>query len=111
MWGGQVSPIRRERLRMAKRTEIAASVGQKILFSGWGVVRRLCTSAGDKPLAGAGAAANINNGATIVTKTHAKIGTITNLSIIGVEGPARLARSNSKECIEALDILLASAPP
>jgi len=121
MWGGQVSPIRRGRFRAAKRTEIAASIGQTILFSGRGVVRRICASTGDKLLTMSGAVANvsavnillaisgvaakINNGDTIVTKTHAKIGTITHLSIIGVERLARLARANSKECIGALDIL------
>ena len=42
------------------------------------------------------------NGPTIVAKTHAKIGMTAHLSSIGVEN---LARLNSKECIEALDIL------
>ena len=43
-----------------------------------------------------------NKGDTIKAKTHAEIGTIAHLSIIGVED---LGRPNSKECIEALDIL------
>jgi hypothetical protein len=40
----------------------------------------------------------MNKGDTIRAKTHAEIGTIVYLSIIGVEGVGRL---NSKECIEA----------
>jgi hypothetical protein len=35
MWGGQAKLAKRERFRTAKRTEIAARAGQKILFSGW----------------------------------------------------------------------------
>src|ERR1700730_18316848 len=49
-----------------------------------------------------GPAADWVNGPTIVAKTHAKIGMTAHLSRIGVE---HLARPNSKECIEALDIL------
>jgi hypothetical protein len=44
----------------------------------------------------------INNGATIKAKTHAEIGTIAHLSIIGVEN---LGRFNLEKCIEAFDIL------
>jgi hypothetical protein len=40
----------------------------------------------------------MNKGETIRAKTHAEIGTIVHLSIIGVEGAGRL---NPKECIEA----------
>ena len=40
----------------------------------------------------------MNKGDTIRAKTHAEIGTIVHLSIIGVEGAGRL---NPKECIEA----------
>jgi hypothetical protein len=107
MWGGQV---RRERFCTAKTTEIAASAGQKILFSGRGVVSRFWTSAADKPLVAAPALENAHNGPTIVVKTHAKIGPITHLSMIRVEGP----EGPALPCVpilgdaKAFDILLAS---
>ena len=46
--------------------------------------------------------AKVINGPTIAAQAHTKIGMISHLSIIGVED---LARPNSKEYIEALDIL------
>jgi hypothetical protein len=69
IWGGKV---RRERFCTAKPTEIAAMMGQKILFSGRDSI--------------SGEVKEINNkGDTIKAKTHAEIGTIAHLSIIGVE--------------------------
>src|ERR1700730_12901127 len=91
MWGGKESLLRRERVRTAKMMEIVANAGQTILFSGR-FSMRLC-SVSLTP------AARTSNGDTTVAKTHAEIGTITHLSIIGVED---LARPNSKECTEAL---------
>jgi hypothetical protein len=67
MWGGQASPTRRERFRTAKITEITASAGQKILFSGWGVVRSLCMSARDEIWGLVTAVAKFNSGDIIVT--------------------------------------------
>jgi hypothetical protein len=95
MWGGKASLPKRERFRTAKTTEIAAMVGQKILFSGRG--SNILCSVSAEP-----AVTKSNNGYTIKAKTHAKIGTIAHLSIIGVED---LPRPNSKECFEALGIL------
>src|SRR3954454_1366121 len=83
MWGGKVT---RKRFRAAKRTEIAATAGQKIL----GRMSLCIMSARGK--------AKMNKGDTIRAKAHAEIGTIVHLSIIGVEDAGRL---NSKECIEA----------
>ena len=83
MWGGKVT---RERFCAVKRTEIAAAAGQKIL----GRMSLCITSARGK--------AKRNKGDTIRAKTHAEIGTIVYLSIIGVEDAGRL---NPKECIEA----------
>jgi hypothetical protein len=77
MLGGQV---RRERFCTANTTEIAAMAGQKILVSGRAA-----------SVWGSGELRKINNGDTIKAKTHAEIGTIANLSIIGVE---KLGRSN-----------------
>jgi hypothetical protein len=54
--------------------EIAAMAGQKILFSG----RASRTSVGEE-------VKRINKGDTIKAKTHAEIGTIAHLSIIGLE--------------------------
>jgi hypothetical protein len=77
MWGGQASLPKRERFRKANATEIAAMVGQKILFS-----RRapplsiVCWSDGS---------AKLNNGNTITANAHAKIGMIAHISIIGAE--------------------------
>ena len=73
MWGGKV---RRERFRTAKTTEIAAMAGQKILGSGRGSIM-LCSV---RP-----PVTKIINGITIKAKTHAEIGTIAHLSIIGAE--------------------------
>jgi hypothetical protein len=95
MWGGKVSLPRRERFCAANTTEIAAMAGQKILFSGRGSIT-LCT------VWTLGTVTKINNGAAIKAKTHAEIGMIAHLSIVGVEA---LGRPNSQECIEALDIL------
>jgi len=75
MWGGIV---RRERFRTAKTTEIAAMAGQKILGSGRGSIM-LCSVWAGSPVT-----KNIN-GITIKAKTHAEIGTIAHLSIIGAE--------------------------
>ena len=52
--------------------------GQKILVSGRAA-----------SVWGSGELRKINNGATIKAKTHAEIGTIANLSIIGVENLGR----------------------
>ena len=65
--------------------------GQKILVSGRASITWT-----------AGILRKINNGATIKAKTHAEIGTIAHLSIIGVEN---LGRFNLEKCIEAFDIL------
>jgi hypothetical protein len=100
MWGGKV---RRDQFRKAKTTAIAASTGQKILFSQRGAMVACSLAAADKPVAGA-AVRNINSGDTITEKAHAEIGMIT--------GAKDLARPNSEECVGALDILaldLASA--
>jgi hypothetical protein len=86
---------------MAKATEIAAMAGQKILFSGRGSA--ICSE-----LALSGPSTKPINGDTIKAKTHAEIETIAHLSIIEVED---LARFNSKECIEALDILAGTWRP
>src|SRR5580693_1214635 len=51
MWGGKVSLTRRERFCAARTTEIATSAGQKILFSGRGVIK-LCRL--DMPAVGLG---------------------------------------------------------
>jgi hypothetical protein len=84
MWGGKVT---RKRFRAAKTTEIAAIAGQKILGA-------MALSSMSVP----GEDIKMNKGDTIRAKTHAEIGTIVHLSIIGAEGTGRL---NSKECIEA----------
>ena len=95
--GRQSKSIRRERFRMAKMTEIAASVGQKILFS-----RRGAMIAARFPSTASGATARrsaigpvvakINNGDTMAAKTHAAIG-----AIVGAKSLA--------ECVEAFGIL------
>ena len=101
MWGGKVT---RKRFRAAKRTEIAVIAGQKILGA-----MALCS--GSPP----GEAIEIVRGETMRAKTHAEIGTTAHLSIIGDEVTDRdncaavkigvVARPNSKEYIEPLDIL------
>jgi hypothetical protein len=75
IWGGKVT---RERFCTAKTTEIAARAGQKILFSGRDSMT-LCSV-----LIG-GEVKKINKGDTIKAKTHAEIGRIVHLSIIGVD--------------------------
>ena len=95
MWGGKVSLPRRERFRTAKTTEIAAIAGQKILFSQRGSMR-LCSECG-----AVGKTRSIM--ATLLKrKRMPKSGRLRSCQSIGVED---LARPNSKECIEALDIL------
>src|SRR5215471_17775399 len=77
MWGGQVSLPKRERFCTANATEIAAMAGQKILFSGRAPpLITVCWSDGLK---------KHNNGNTITANAHAKIGTIAQISSIGVE--------------------------
>jgi hypothetical protein len=105
MWGGKAT---RQRFRAAKRTEIAVTAGQKILFSRRGMA--LCTTS----VAGE---AKMNKGETIRAKIHAEIGTIVHVSMIGDGGTGRdrencaalkigvVVRPNSKKCIEPLDIL------
>jgi hypothetical protein len=75
MWGGKV---RRERFCTTKTTEITVMAGQKILGSERGSTM-LCSVWGGPPVT------KIINGITIKAKTHAKIGTIAHLSIIGAE--------------------------
>ena len=101
MWGGQVSL---DQFRMAKRTEIAASVGQKILFSRRGALRICCLSRSPQtaPLHEAPHRRKATTAILFQRKHMPKSDIITNLSNIRVEGPAR---PNSKECVEALDIL------
>jgi hypothetical protein len=94
MWGGQVSLPTRERFRTANTTEITAIAGQKILFSGRASMMLSSEAAGPEEKS--------NNGDTIAAKTHAEIGMIAHLSIIRVED---LVRPNSKDCIEALEVL------
>jgi hypothetical protein len=91
MWGGKVSLPRRDRFCTANATEIAATAGQKILCSGRASI---IFSPGE---------IKMNNGATIKAKTHAEIGTIAHLSIVGLEN---LGRSSSRECIETFGILV-----
>jgi hypothetical protein len=105
MWEGKLT---RQRFRATKRTEIAVTAGQKILFSRRGVALCSISVSGE---------AKMNNGETIRAKIHAEIGTIVHLSMIGDEGTGRdrencaalkigvEARPNSKKCIEPLDIL------
>ena len=81
IWGGKV---KRERFCTAKPTEIAARAGQKILFSGRG-----CMSCMTLCSVSMGEVKKINKGDTIKAKTHAEIGTIVHLSIIGVEDLGR----------------------
>ena len=95
MWGGKRSRTRRERFRTAKPTEIAAMAGQKILFSER-LCMMLCSVSPGPPLM------KSSSGDTIMAKAHAEIGTIAHVSRKGVED---LARLNSKECIDAFDIL------
>src|SRR5467141_3890000 len=61
MWGGKV---RRDQFRTTKTTEIAASAGQKILFSGRGAMTLCSLAASVKPV-GRPVVRNINNGCTI----------------------------------------------
>src|ERR1044072_4315237 len=90
MCGGNV---RRERLRSARMTEIAASKGQTILFSGRGSNRQT-VSVGLQP--------TIINGDTIVAKTQARIGRIEYRSKIRVAGRAG---PRPAECIETVVML------
>src|SRR5260370_40539283 len=79
MWEGK-GLRRRVRCCTAKTTEIAAITGQNILVS-----RRISVVGSWKIV--------YSNGETIVAKTHAKIGTIANLSIIALGvGPLKTAR-------------------
>jgi hypothetical protein len=71
-------------------TEIAAIAGQKIRFSG------RASSAWKSECV-----AKITNGDTIKANTHAKIGTIAHVSIIGVED---LSWFNLWKCIEVLEV-------
>jgi hypothetical protein len=103
MWGGKVT---RKRFRATIRREIAVITGQKILGA-----MALCSGSPPEE------AIEIVKGETIRAKTHAEIGTTAHLSIIGDEGTGRdrdncaavkigvVARPNSKEYIEPLDML------
>jgi len=91
MWGGQVSLPRRELFCTAKITEIAATAGQKILFSGRASAERAAASRVWRSVK------KSNNGATIKAKTHADIGTIAYLSNIALGvGPLKAVRDAAR---------------
>src|SRR5262249_17778417 len=94
MWKGKVSLPRRERLPMAKTTEIAAIAGQNSLLIRPGSDALSSVLAGEE--------AKSINGPTIVGEEQAKTGIIVNLSSTGVED---LVRPVWNECIGGLDIL------
>src|SRR5262245_48110582 len=93
MCGGN---LRREALRSARMTEIAASSGQKILFSGRDSSRQT-ESSGLQP--------TIIKGDTIVANTHARIGMIAYASKTRPTGRAFV---NSAERVGTLDMLALS---
>jgi len=87
MCGGKVS---RERFCAARRTEIAATAGQKIRVSG---------RASNAWASTAGILRYINKGETINAKTHTKIGTIAYLSSFALgAGPLKAARDAARLC-------------
>jgi hypothetical protein len=67
MWGGKVSLPTRELFRTAKIMKITTNAGQKILFSGRGVIMACSLAIADVPAAGGFGITTLNNGDTIIT--------------------------------------------
>jgi hypothetical protein len=100
IWGGKASL---DQFLMTRIRAIAPKLGQKILLSKRGAMTLSRISLIEAPLGARVVVRYSNNGDAISAKTHARTGTVVNMSNIESDDPGR--GPPPKERVDALDIL------